>query len=80
MEAVRKAWRKVWRLTVGSVVILAGIAMCVLPGPGIATIVLGLVIMAPEFEPAQRALDWMKERFGSARDAVMARRKKDRAP
>lgn len=48
-----------WRLlvgTVGTVVILAGVAMLVVPGPGIASILLGLLILSTEFRWAHRLL------------------------
>jgi uncharacterized protein (TIGR02611 family) len=62
-----------WRLlvgTVGTVVILAGLAMLVVPGPGIAAILLGLVILSTEFRWANGLVRpvrvWSRrvERFG----------------
>lgn len=44
---------------VGSSVVLTGIAMLVLPGPGWAAIFLGFAILATEFAFAERARDWM---------------------
>lgn len=46
-----------WRLlvgTVGTIVILAGFAMMVAPGPGVASVILGLVILSTEFRWARR--------------------------
>ena len=54
-----------WRmgvLTVGGLVVAAGIALLALPGPGWATIFIGLMILASEFAWARRSLDWTKER------------------
>lgn len=45
---------------IGGVVILAGIAMLVLPGPGWLTIFLGLAIMGTEFHWARRILTWLR--------------------
>ncbi|WP_017581534.1 PGPGW domain-containing protein [Nocardiopsis valliformis] len=48
-----------WRVlvgTVGTVVVLAGIAMMVLPGPGVASVLLGLLILSTEFRWAHRLL------------------------
>jgi uncharacterized protein (TIGR02611 family) len=42
---------------VGLAVVAAGVAMLVLPGPGWAAIILGLVILASEFTWAERILD-----------------------
>jgi len=43
-------------LVAGIVLVLAGIAMLVLPGPGLITIVLGLVVLATEFAWAHHLL------------------------
>lgn len=52
-------------LVVGLAVIAAGAAMLVLPGPGWAVIILGLVILAPDFVWAERTLAPVK-RFADA--------------
>jgi uncharacterized protein (TIGR02611 family) len=44
--------------TVGALVILAGFVMLVAPGPGIVAIILGLAILATEWDWAER---WMKK-------------------
>ncbi len=41
----------------GVAVLLAGLAMLALPGPGLVVIILGLVILATEFAWAERMLD-----------------------
>ncbi|GHC91253.1 hypothetical protein GCM10007079_38400 [Nocardiopsis terrae] len=48
-----------WRIlvgTVGTVVILAGIVMMIVPGPGIASVLLGMLILSSEFRWAHRLL------------------------
>ncbi|MFN8232340.1 MAG: PGPGW domain-containing protein [Actinomycetota bacterium] len=60
----------------GFVVILAGIAMLILPGPGWAAIFLGLAILATEYVWARRLLDKAKEKFGQAKDAVLRKNRK----
>lgn len=48
-----------WRIlvgTVGTVVFLAGVVMLVVPGPGIASMLLGLLILGTEFRWARRML------------------------
>jgi uncharacterized protein (TIGR02611 family) len=62
---------------VGFVVILAGIVLLVLPGPGWALIFLGLAILATEYVWARRMLDQAKEKFGQAKDAVLRKNRKD---
>lgn len=66
-----------WRLVValvGGCVVLAGIAMLVLPGPGWATIAVGLLILASEFQwadraliPLRRAFTWLAARWRTRR-------------
>jgi uncharacterized protein (TIGR02611 family) len=57
----------------GSTVCLAGVAMLVLPGPGILVILGGLAILATEFVWAERALDAAKAKAGEAGSAVKSR-------
>jgi len=66
----RAWWRKVWRIALGSVVVVAGVIMLVTPGPGIAAIIAGLAIMADEFPPAKRALHYMKRKFTEGKDRI----------
>ncbi|HSK26678.1 MAG TPA: TIGR02611 family protein [Jiangellales bacterium] len=64
-----------WRLgvlVVGSAVVLAGLAMLVLPGPGWAAIFVGLAILGTEFHWARRLLLWVR-----ARARTVARRAMD---
>jgi uncharacterized protein (TIGR02611 family) len=59
---------------VGVALLVAGAAMLVLPGPGIAVILLGLVVLAREFSWARRVLDWARRRFVQLKDQAQARR------
>ena len=58
---------------VGVALLVAGTAMLVLPGPGIAVILLGLVVLAREFSWARRALDWVRHRAVTLKDQAQAR-------
>lgn len=53
---LRHAWRTVI-IVVGSTLILIGLAMLVLPGPGLIVIIAGLAILAREFIWAQGLLE-----------------------
>lgn len=53
---LRHAWRTII-IVVGSTLVLIGLAMLVLPGPGIVVIIAGLAILAREFIWAQGLLD-----------------------
>jgi tellurite resistance protein TerC len=57
----------------GFVVLLAGVAMLVLPGPGLLAIVAGLAILATEYTWAKRPLDAMRRRLDQARTAAQAK-------
>ena len=73
MSKLKTAWRKLWRLTVGPVVVVIGLILIPLPGPGWLIVFVGLAIMAPEFEPAERLLNWARARFDQAADKAKAR-------
>lgn len=52
-------------LGVGVILSLPGV-----PGPGIAVIILGLVILSDHFHWARRLLDWAKQKAQKVRDRV----------
>ena len=60
----------------GFALVIAGIFMLVLPGPGIVTIILGLALLAREFTWARRLLD--RARQVAARQAASARERLSR--
>jgi tellurite resistance protein TerC len=53
---------------VGFTVLAIGVAMLVLPGPGLVVIGFGLLILSAEFVWAKRALDRMKDQARKVRD------------
>jgi uncharacterized protein (TIGR02611 family) len=52
---------RIARTAAGGVLLIAGIAMLALPGPGWLTIAAGLAILATEFAWAKRLLDQLKD-------------------
>ncbi|HSO49806.1 MAG TPA: PGPGW domain-containing protein [Acidimicrobiia bacterium] len=52
------------KIITGFTLIIAGLFMIVLPGPGILTILGGLTLIAQEYVWARRLSDWVKDRFG----------------
>ena len=52
----------------GFVLLVAGIAMIALPGPGWLTVAAGLAILAGEFIWARRLLDRIKHQAGRVKD------------
>ena len=65
--------RRAGVLLLGVSVVSIGIAMLVLPGPGILVIPAGLGILALEFEWAQRWLARIRRRAGLARERLRRR-------
>lgn len=62
-DVVRFIWRSSKRIAVtvvGGVFVLAGLAMLVLPGPGILIIVVGFAILGTEYAWAAAALERTK--------------------
>jgi uncharacterized protein (TIGR02611 family) len=59
----------------GLVLLLLGLVMMVLPGPGVLFVIAGLAVLATEYVWAQRMLNFAKRKAERAKDAV--RRKKD---
>ena len=81
MDKVKHSWRatpkKIRQVLVGIVgiiVIIAGCFMLVLPGPGWATIFVGLAILASEFEQADKLKTALVTRFKSALAAMRAKK------
>jgi uncharacterized protein (TIGR02611 family) len=58
----------------GGVLILIGLALLVLPGPGWLFIFLGLGVLATEFVWAERMLNKARQKAQEAKDAVTRRR------
>jgi uncharacterized protein (TIGR02611 family) len=74
IRLIRTNFRRLVILMVGGVVLLAGIGMLVLPGPGIVVIIAGLAILAKEFTWAERTLDKAKEQASKATSKVKGTR------
>lgn len=66
--------KRLTRIVVGFTVLALGVALLVLPGPGILFIAGGLVILGAEFVWARRLLDRFKAQAQAARDAFERRR------
>ena len=55
--------RRLVVIVIGFTILVAGVAMIVLPGPAVVVIPVGLALLATEFVWARRLLDSVKERF-----------------
>jgi hypothetical protein len=63
--------KRVLKLGAGFIMLAAGAAMLVLPGPGIVAIGIGLALLAGEFSWARDLLDGLKERAHDLKDRVL---------
>lgn len=66
--------KRVATIVGGFTVLAVGVALLVLPGPGILIIAVGLAILSAEFVWARRLLARFKEQARAARDAFHGRR------
>ncbi len=76
-----RAARRIAIAVIGATVVLLGVAMLVLPGPGLLTIVGGLAILALEFAFARRWLERIKrttkKAVGEVKRRVRSKRQDD---
>jgi uncharacterized protein (TIGR02611 family) len=61
------------RLTGGSILLLAGLAMLALPGPGWLTVALGLGLLAQDVPWAERTLERVRKRLPAEEDGRVSR-------
>ncbi len=62
-QAPGHAAKRILLVVLGSVIALGSLFTAPLPGPGFATVFLGLAILAGELLPAARLLDWSEVRL-----------------
>ncbi len=73
VQALVASARRIGVLLAGSILFLAGIALLVLPGPGVPLIIAGLALLGTQFTWARRASSWLRERFSAAIAALRRR-------
>ena len=73
LQVLTRAVRRGGVFLVGMTLLVAGAAMLVLPGPGIAVILLGLVVLSAEFQWAKRVLAWARERATARKEQAQTR-------
>jgi uncharacterized protein (TIGR02611 family) len=77
IRALHLAWRGVV-FVLGLAVVIAGIVLLPLPGPGWLIIFGGMAIWATEFSWAQRVMHWTKRKLAVGAKAAKRRFRKDR--
>jgi uncharacterized protein (TIGR02611 family) len=73
LQVLARAVRRGGVFIVGMTLLVAGAAMLVLPGPGIAVILLGLVVLSAEFQWAKRVLAWVRGRASDLKTQAQSR-------
>jgi uncharacterized protein (TIGR02611 family) len=83
MQRIKQAWRRTPRtarrvlvLIIGTLIIIAGMLMLVLPGPGWAAIFLGLAVLSTEFDRADKIRAAITRRFKDVIDKAFAKKKR----
>jgi uncharacterized protein (TIGR02611 family) len=67
---ILRSGKRIVVLVVGIALVAGGVALLVLPGPGLLVIIAGLAVLATEFAWAERMLDTAKEQAGKAGGAA----------
>ncbi len=55
--------KRIFLIVLGAIIAVGSLVLAPLPGPGWATVFLGLMILAGELLPAARLLDWLEVRL-----------------
>jgi uncharacterized protein (TIGR02611 family) len=78
MRVRLSAVRKIFRAALGFVVLFTGLVLAIpgVPGPGIAVILLGLVILSAHFHWARRSVEWVKRKAEQAKQKARSFRSK----
>jgi Flp pilus assembly protein TadB len=77
---IRMSGRRIAVTIAGFAVLLAGVVLLVLPGPGWLLIFVGLAILATEYVWAQRLLKAAKRKAEQAKDAVLRKKAAKQPP
>jgi uncharacterized protein (TIGR02611 family) len=74
-----KNGRRIAVSVIGFVLVLVGLVLLVLPGPGVLLVIAGLAVLASEYVWAQRALNFARRKATQAKDRALGRRGRDEA-
>lgn len=67
----RQRTRKIFITIVGFTVLIIGVALLVLPGPGIPLLIVGLGLLAAEYEWAQTHLDRANHHYNKHKKRIL---------
>ncbi|TMB42228.1 MAG: hypothetical protein E6J58_02075 [Deltaproteobacteria bacterium] len=80
MRGLYAGARRIAVIVAGTVLLLVGIALLVLPGPGIPLVLAGLALLATQFSWARRTLDWTRARAQTAASTVRTKARRNPSP
>lgn len=66
-----KKLKKIFVLILGLTILIFGLALLVLPGPGLIIIIAGLAVLAIEFIWAKKLLEKLKEKTKGIKERVL---------
>jgi uncharacterized protein (TIGR02611 family) len=69
--------RRILAASVGMVTLITGVALLVLPGPGLVVMLLGLAILGTEFTWAKRSMHHVKHHGNRVRRGILRKKKPD---
>ena len=72
--------KRIAKIIVGFVLLIVGIILVPLPGPGWVIIFIALGVLANEFDWARRLRDKLKESVGKVRDAAFGSDNREKPP
>lgn len=76
-RSVVRQTRRIIVTVVGVVLVMLGLLLLVLPGPGILVTLLGLAVLGSEYDWAQDLLAWLRDRWESRGGRLKSRRSLD---
>ncbi len=80
VAVILRSTKRIVVLAIGLALVAVGVALLVLPGPGILVIIAGLAVLAGEFAWAEALLDRAKEKAKQASDVAKRSFVKRRPP
>ena len=72
--------RQTWITVAGTVVVLIGLVLLILPGPGLVIIIAGLAILGTEFDWARRIMEPLKRQLEQAKTKLTEIIKENQPP
>jgi uncharacterized protein (TIGR02611 family) len=76
---VMRNGRRIAISLIGFALVLVGIVLLVLPGPGLLVIVAGLAVLGTEYVWAQRTLNYARRKAVEAKDRALRRPRRDKS-